>query len=124
MHTCVFFIECMLNTSKWETIAAKLLYCCKSLFLYCEKLFAKDIYITNIRFKSILEPYKCQIAKIFWGFDPNSIGALQSRCPSPPAPKLRNFQCVPNDRNWKFLAHTPIFVTNHFLSKVHFLKDY
>ena len=55
-------------------------YCRKSLFLQWEKLFAKNIYIANMHFKSILEHYKCQI---FRGFTPNSIGSLQSRSPNP-----------------------------------------
>ena len=38
---------------------------------------------------SILEPYKCQIAKKFWGFAPNPIGSLQSMSPNPAAPKIR-----------------------------------
>ena len=54
-------------------------YCCKSLFLRWEKLFAKDIYITNVHFKSILEPYKCQI---FWDFTRNTIGSLHGRSPN------------------------------------------
>ena len=55
-------------------------YCCKSLFLQWDKLFAKDICITNVHSKSILEPYKCQI---FRGFTPNPIGSLLSRSPNP-----------------------------------------
>ena len=54
-------------------------YCGKSLFLQWEKLFAKDIYITNVHFKLILEPCNCQI---FWGFTPNPIGSLHSRSPN------------------------------------------
>ena len=80
-------------------------YCCKSNF-FSEKLFAKEIYITNVRFKSILEPCKCQIAKMFWAIAPNPIGGIQSGSPNPPAPKLRNSQFVSNNPNWKFLAHT------------------
>ena len=70
------------------------------------ELFAKDIYITNVCFKSILEPYNCQIAKYFWGFAANPIGDLQSRSPNLPAPKLRNSQFVYNGPSRKFLAHT------------------
>ena len=66
----------------------------------------KDIYITNLHFKSIKGPCKCQIAKDFRGFAPSPIGSLQSRSPSLPAPKLRNSQFVSIGPNWKFLAHT------------------
>ena len=38
----------------------------------------KDIYITNVRFESILETFKCQIARIFRGFAPNLIGSFRS----------------------------------------------
>ena len=46
-----------------------------------EKLFSKDIYIINVRFEAILEPYKCQVGNIFQGFAMNPIVGLQSRSP-------------------------------------------
>ena len=46
-----------------------------------EKLFSKDIYIINVRFEAILEPYKCQVGNIFQGFATNPIVGLQSRSP-------------------------------------------
>ena len=69
-------------------------------YFFSERLFPKDIYITNVSFKSILESYKCQIAKTLY-----PIWGLQSRPSNPPAPKLRNSQFSPNGPNWKFLAH-------------------
>ena len=53
-------------------------YCCKSLSLYWQNLFAKDIYITNVRFKSILGLHKCQTGNIFKGFFALKIHLLQS----------------------------------------------
>ena len=70
------------------------------------ELFAKDISMKNVRFKSILEPCKCQKAKYFWGFAPNSIGDLQSMSLNPHAPKLRNFQFASNGLSRKFLARS------------------
>ena len=70
------------------------------------ELFAKDISIKNVRFKSILEPCKCQKAKYFWGFAPNPIGDLQSMSLNPHAPKLRNFQFASNGLSRKFLARS------------------
>ena len=71
-----------------------------------EKLFSEDIYIINVRFEAILEPYKCQVGNIFLGFATNPIVGIQSRSPDPPALKLRISQFGLNSPNWKFLSHT------------------
>ena len=78
-------------------------YCCKSLSLWWEKLFA-FVYTINNHFKSILGPYKCQVTNIFWSFALNPIEGLQSRCPTPPppAPKLRISQLPPPLVNIRF----------------------
>ena len=86
-------------------------YCCKSLFLQWDKLFAKDICITNVHSKSILESYKCQI---FRSFTPNP------QVPKPPAPKLRNSQTVSNDpfenfwlTSWQFQNSLICYILIH-----------
>ena len=83
-------------------------YCCKSLFFQWEKLFAKDIYITIVHFKSIIEPYKCQI---FWGFTPNPIGSLQTRAPN----SLLQSSEIPNLR---LTTHFEISGSNPARSKI------
>ena len=52
--------------------------------------------------------FKCQIAKILWGFAANPRGPLDQVL-KPPAPKLRNSQFVSNGPNQTFLAHTLTF---------------
>ena len=84
----------------------KSLFLCKSLFL-----FASDIYVTNVHFKSILEPYKCQIVKYFLGLfsEPHwrgERGGFRAGPQTPPVPKLGNSQLASNGPSWAILAHT------------------
>ena len=62
--------------------------------------------MTNVHFKSILEPYKCQIVKFFWGFAPNLIGDLHNRFSIPNGLIISNSQFGANGLNCKFQAHT------------------
>ena len=101
-------------------------YCCKSLSLWWEKLFA-FVYTINNHFKSILGPYKCQVTNIFWSFALNPIEGLQSRCPTPPppAPKLRISQLTTPIGNFWLTPCTRVSspndnfsVTHHNISKL------
>ena len=69
---CIFYGR-LFNACKYKAIVGtKLLLRTKEVLLQIiislgRELFAKYIYVANVRFKSILEPYKCQIAKYLPG---------------------------------------------------------
>ena len=62
----------------------------------------ESVCITNVRFKSILKPYKCQIANFF----PEPHWGPSEQAPKPPCFKAEKFPFEPNNPNWKFVAHT------------------
>ena len=48
-----------------------------------KELFVKDIYVANVHFKLVLEPYKCQIAKYFLGLCPEPHWDPSEQVPKP-----------------------------------------